>query len=169
MAGCVTLWHVGFWESDIRAARSTDHTPILVMGPSNALLHIRNVNFTKHKQIMVPKIPDPLSLRMANPTGRLSGNGHSELQTIETSNQDDSTYKDPQAVPGIDESPHLFEAPPITTTTNIAINDSCDRDKCESMECRKTQRMTEVVTKSQSHHEPEGRKSPTGGNAELGD
>ncbi|KAF8527023.1 hypothetical protein BU17DRAFT_61989 [Hysterangium stoloniferum] len=68
-----------------------------------------------------------------------------ELRTCETSNRDDSMYKDPWAVPGIEESPHLFEAPPITTTANIVINDSCDRDGCKSMAHRNTQQMTEVV------------------------
>ncbi|KAF8518970.1 hypothetical protein BU17DRAFT_66137 [Hysterangium stoloniferum] len=68
-----------------------------------------------------------------------------ELRTCETSNRDDSTYKDPRAVPGIEESPHLFEAPPITTTANLAIDDSCDRDGCESMARRNTQWMTEVA------------------------
>ncbi|KAF8530519.1 hypothetical protein BU17DRAFT_60233 [Hysterangium stoloniferum] len=76
---------------------------------------------------------------------RLWGELDAELRTCETSNRDDSTYKDPRAVPGIEESPHLFEAPPITTTANLAIDDSCDRDGCESMARRNTQRMTEVV------------------------
>ncbi|KAF8516028.1 hypothetical protein BU17DRAFT_67682 [Hysterangium stoloniferum] len=48
-------------------------------------------------------------------------------------------------IPGIEESPHLFEAPPITTTANIIIDDSCDRDGCKSMACRNTQWMTEVA------------------------
>ncbi|KAF8529771.1 hypothetical protein BU17DRAFT_60536 [Hysterangium stoloniferum] len=68
-----------------------------------------------------------------------------ELRTCETSNRDDLMYKDPPAVPGIEESPHLFEAPPITTTANIVINDSCNRDGCGSMARRNTQRMTEVA------------------------
>ncbi|KAF8507648.1 hypothetical protein BU17DRAFT_100384 [Hysterangium stoloniferum] len=76
---------------------------------------------------------------------RLWGELDAELRTCETSNRDDSTYKDPRAVPGIEESPHLFEAPPITTTANLAIDDSCDRDGCESMARRNTQRMTEVA------------------------
>ncbi|KAF8524926.1 hypothetical protein BU17DRAFT_63093 [Hysterangium stoloniferum] len=76
---------------------------------------------------------------------RLWGELDAELQTCETSNQDNSMYKDLRAVLGIYESPHLFEAPPITTTANIAINDSCNRDGCESMAHRNTQWMTEVA------------------------
>jgi hypothetical protein len=54
-------------------------------------------------------------------------------------------HEDPQAVMGTGQRPHLFKAPPITTTANIAINDSCNWDRGDKKGAQENPVMTEVA------------------------